>query len=123
MENIYKNDELLRLTNGCTFIRDSVVTRFDIYLQDHQLCIDVYLNLEFSRFKAEKRLKIHFRDIIRYQFLYSNNYYFYNVETCKFFKSESGYYISLDPFNELGEISEEDEDLILCKDIEGYFVS
>ena len=106
MEAIYKNDELLELTKGSSYLFDTSVTRLDIYLKEYQLCIDVYFNLKFSAFKAEKQLKIHFMDIIRYQFIHSDNYIFYNVESCKFFKSENGYYISLDPFNELEEISE-----------------
>jgi hypothetical protein len=122
METIYKNDELLELTKGSSFIRDSLVTRFDIYQQEFRLNVDVYLNLGFSRFKAEKKLKIHCSDIIRYQFLHDKKYYFYNVENCKFFKSENGYYLSLAPFNELDEISEEDEDLVQCENIEGYFI-
>ena len=69
MEKIYKNDELLQLTSGSYLIHDSSVTRFDIYLHDYQLCIDVYFS---SIFKSDKQLKIHFTDIIRYQFLYLN---------------------------------------------------
>jgi hypothetical protein len=122
METIYKNDELLQLTKGTYYIHDSLVSRFDIYRQDYQLQIDVYFNSEDPRSKKGKKLKIHFTDIIRYQFLYSNNYHFYNVESYKFFKSENGYYMSLDPFDASEDISEEDEDLILCKNIEGYFL-
>jgi len=122
METIYKNEELLQLTKGNYYIHDSVVSRFDIYMQNYQLSIDVYFNSGNVRYKNEKQLKIHFSDIIRYQFIYNTNYYFYNVESYKFFKSENGYYMSLDPFNELEEVSEEDEDLILCKNIEGYFI-
>lgn len=44
MEKIYKNDELLELTNGSYLIHDSSVTRFDIYIQDYHLCIDVYFD-------------------------------------------------------------------------------
>ena len=122
METIYKNDQLLQLTKWTYYIHDSSVSRFDIYLQDSQLYIDVYFNSGDSRSKNGKVLKIHFTDIIRYQFLYSNNYQFYNVESYKFFKSENGYYMSLDPFDESEEISEEDEDLILCENIEGCFL-
>jgi len=122
MEIIYKNDELLKLTKGPVNILDSSVTRFDIYYQENQLHIDVYFNLIYKRFKTEKQLKIHFSDITRYQFVYSNDHQFYNVELCKFFKSENGYYISLDPVDESEKISEDDEDVILCKNMEGYFI-
>jgi hypothetical protein len=119
MEEIYKNDDLLQLTSGSYYIHDSSVSRFDIYQQDHQLCIDVYFN---SIKKPYRQLKIHFWGIIKYQFLYNDDYHFYNVESYKFFKSEKGYYISLDPFDESEEMSEDDEDLILCKNIEGCFI-
>lgn len=118
MEVTYKDDELLKINSGSQYIHDSTISRFDIYEHEYQLCIDVY----FISIKGGKQLKIHFTGIIRYQFSYSNNYNFYTVESYKFFKSKEGYYISLAPFNELDEISEEDEDLILCEHIEGFFI-
>ena len=122
MNEIYKNEALIELTNGTYYIHDSTVSRFDIYEQNHQLCIDVYFNSGNIKYNNERQLKIHFEDIIKYQFLYNNNHNFYNVESYKFFKSEMGFYISLDPFNESKDVSEDDEDLILCKNMEGTFI-
>ncbi|MDP9077978.1 MAG: hypothetical protein M3O71_11175 [Bacteroidota bacterium] len=119
MEEIYKNDDLLQLIWGSYHIHDSSVNRFDIYQRNYQLCIDVYFD---STKKPHKQLKIHFSGIIKYQFLYNESYHFYNVESYKFFKSGKGYYISLDPFDESQEMSEEDGDLILCKEIEACFI-
>ena len=120
MEPIYKNEELLKLTAGTYLIHDASVTRFDIYLANYELCIDVYFE---SIRKSDKQFKIHFTGITKYQFLYTNNHNFYTVESYKFFMSDQGYYLSLDPFNELDEISDEDEDSILCENIEGSFVT
>ena len=122
MVETYKNDALLQLTSGSYYIHDSTVSRFDIYQQAHELFIDVYFNSWDRKLKVDKQLKVNFSGIIKYQFLYSNNRHFYIVESYKFFKSEKGYYISLDPFDESEAISEDDEDLILCKNVEGVFL-
>jgi hypothetical protein len=118
MEKTYKNEALLELTRGSYYIHDSSVSRLDIYQSD-QLNINIYFN---SIVKHAKQLKIHFSGIIRYQFLYNDSHHFYNVERYKFFKTEDGFYLSLDPFDESEEISENDEDLILCTNIEGHFI-
>ena len=120
MEESYKNDALIELTNDSYYIHDATVSRFDIYLQNHQLCIDVYFHSILP--KITKTLKIHFSNVIKYQFLYTLEYSFYNVERYKFFKTENGYYISLDPYDESAQVSEKDGDLILCETIEGTFI-
>ncbi len=40
----------------------------------------------------------------------------------KLFKTEKGYYARFDPYDESREISDEDHDIILCKEVEGYFI-
>jgi len=122
MEEVYKNQELLKLVRGTYYIHDSAVSRFDIYQQNDELLIDVYFNSWDRKLKINRLLKIHFSGIIKYQFLYSSDYSFYDVERYKFFEAETGFYISLDPYDELEVISENDEDVILCKTIEGQFI-
>jgi hypothetical protein len=122
MEYIAKSEELIRQSiPGKFYLLDAVVTRFDIYQQEHRLYIDVYFSLPYHRFEAEKTLKLYFIDVIEYSFYWNASHSFYNVGRCKFFKSEKGYYISLDPVDESEELSDEDQDVILCKEVEGCF--
>ena len=65
-------------------------------------------------------LKIKFTQVLEYCFYYEKSRSFYNVERCKFFKKGELFYISLDPVNEVEEIDERDQDIIMCKQIEGY---
>jgi hypothetical protein len=123
MEYINKNEELIEQSlSGRYYILDSTITRFDIHIEDHIIYIDVYFSLPFRRFKSDKILKLHFINVTEYEFYWNNKYIFYTVERYKFFKTEAGFYISLDPFDESGEILEEDHDVIFCNEVEGYFV-
>lgn len=47
---------------------------------------------------------------------------FYTIERYKFLKSQGGFYISFDPYDESEKILDEDHGTILCKEIEGYFL-
>jgi hypothetical protein len=123
MEYINRNEELIQQSfTGGYYILDSMITRFDIYIQDHILFIDVYFSLPHHRFRADKNLKLHFIDVKEYEFYWNDQYHFYTVERYKFFKSEKGFYISFDPYDESQEILDEDHDIILCKEVEGYFI-
>jgi len=123
MEYLNKNEELIEQSfPGKFYPLDAVVTRFDIYQQDHRLYIDVYFSLPYHRFKAEKTLKLRFIDVIEYSFYWNASHNFYNVERYKFFKSEKGYYISLDPVDKSDALSDDDQDIILSKEVEGYFI-
>jgi len=80
MEYINKNEGLLRqsVTAGY-YILDSEITRFDIYFENHQLYIDVYFSLPYHRFKADKRLKLHFIGVTEYEFNWNDKYNFYTI--------------------------------------------
>jgi hypothetical protein len=123
MEFINKNDELLNqsIPRGY-YILDSTIKRFDIYFENEQLYIDVYFSLPYHRFKADKNLKLCFIGVTEYELYWNDQYHFYTIERFKFLKTEKGYYISFDPYDESEEISEEDHDIILCKEVEGYFI-
>ncbi len=122
MKTVYRNDELLELAKGSYLIHDSSITRFDIFYEKHQLHIDVYFNSFFSGMQNSRKLKIRFSDVIKYQFSYSKDHNFYDVESHKFSKSYDQYYISFDPAGESELMHEHDQDFILCNNIEGYFL-
>jgi len=123
MEYINRNEELLKqsIPKGY-YILDSEITRFDVYLKNYQVHIDVYFSLPYYRFNADKKLKLHFIGVTEYEFYWNDKYTFYIVERYKFFKTENGFYISFDPYDESNEVLEEDHGIILCNEVEGYFL-
>jgi hypothetical protein len=123
MEYINRNEELIQQSfAGGYYILDSMITRFDIYIQDYILFIDVYFSLPRHRFKADKNLKLHFIDVKEYEFYWNDQYHFYTVERYKFFKSEKGYYLSVDPYDESEVVLDDDHGIIFSREVEGYFI-
>lgn len=123
MEYIGKNETLIEQSfAGKYYILDSMITRIDIYLQEYIVFIDVYFSLPFHRFKADKILKLHFIDVSEYELAWDKNYTFYTIERYKFFKSDKGYFLSIDPYLETNEVLEEDRGIIFSDEVEGYFI-
>ena|GEM_PF-1461114 len=95
------------------------IRSFHIYINDFVLVIEVDFQLQYGK---EKYLKLIFSGIKEYAFNYSCDLMFYNVECYKLLKEGDHFYVSFDPFeNDLCKMSERDNDMILCKGIEGYF--
>ncbi len=116
MNVVGKNEELLEYLSSKNFhILSSVLSRIDIFADSFKLTIDLHFKLEHDH-----ALKIRFTDILEYGFYHNKSCYFYNVERCKFFKKGDTFYISLDPADEFEVIQENDQDFILCRDVEGY---
>jgi len=123
MEYIDKNEELIRRSYAEKYyILDSMITRFDVYIEDYVVFIDVYFSLPYHRFKGDKVLKLHFIGVTEYEFYWNNNYTFYTLERYKLFKSEKGFYLSIDPYDESETVLEEDKGIIFCREVEGYFM-
>jgi len=72
--------------------------------------------------KADKELKLQFQNVSQYCMFYTSGHYFYYIERYKFFKCDIGFYISFDPVDENSTIDADDNDFILCLDVEGYFL-
>ena len=121
MELINKNETYLNDPEGY-YLLDSTITRFDIYVDQVGLLIDVYFSLPFHRFKEDKQLKLHCVGVKEYEFYWNKQYNFYIVERYKFLETETGFYISFDPYDESKEISDEDHDMILCNEVELYLI-
>nr|WP_294947262.1 hypothetical protein [uncultured Mucilaginibacter sp.] len=122
MGKIYKDEEVFELTHGTYFIHDASVTQFDIAYQDYRLCIDVYFTSIQAKRWTKTQIKLRFVDVLEYSFYWNAEHHFYYVERYKFFKTEKGFYISLDPVDETDIAAEEDGDVIISKSIEGYLL-
>jgi hypothetical protein len=122
MQSVYKNEEVLTLTSGSYIIHDASVTKFDIYTLEHRLYVDVYFTSIASKRIVQTKFKLSFIDVLEYSFCWNANYGFYNVESYKFLKLDKGFYISLDPVDGSDELSDDDKDIILSKEVEGCFI-
>ena len=116
MKEIGKGKDLLSKLSGENSILDASVKRISIFDEDDALKIELVLNMRSS--SEYGSILICFEDVIEYGFYYTQEHIFYNIEQYKFFYNpKSGYYISLDPIDEVNELSEEDQDFILSKDV------
>lgn len=116
---IDKNKQLLEYLTGNKSPISGKVKRIDIYYTT-ELIIDLYIELLYS--KTDKDVKLTFKGIKEYSFYgYLHNFTYY-IERYKFFESDKGYYICVDPSSEEEIISPEDQDFILSASVEGYFI-
>jgi len=119
MDTLLKDDDLFYyLQSKKIYLVSSSLLKINIFQEEDCLFIELHFKINPSG----KLLKIKFIDIIEYSFYYKNNFYFYNVAYCKFFKKGNTVYISLDPFDEEETIHKNDQDFILCKNVVGEYV-
>lgn len=115
MNIIGKNEQLFNyMSLKNIYLISSVLKRIEIFEDEYILCIELHFKIR------EYIFKIKFINILEYSFYYREDHNFYNVENCKFFKKGEVFYISLDPYDEKEEINSNDQDFILCKEIEGF---
>ena len=116
MNTIGKNEELFNyLSIKKLYILDSLLSKTEIYESQFITCVD----LHFKLIRNNYLLKIKCSNVIEYSFYYRIHKPIY-VERYKFFKKDDLFYLCLDPYNEGEEINENDQDFILCKEVEGY---
>ncbi|MFC3197292.1 hypothetical protein ACFOET_06680 [Parapedobacter deserti] len=121
MSYIAKDTKLFNLLSSDISILSSAILGIKMHLVNFSLVIEVDFKLLYG---DEKYLKIVFSRIKEYAFNYQSDRVFYNVEVYKLLKKGTLFYISFDPCDsDLSEISEKDNDMILCESIEGCFNS
>lgn len=79
------------------------------------------ITLSFSNFNKKgdfETVKIVFGDIEEYNFSFSSDYYFYNIEDYKLINLDSKIYLSLDPDTTTDTRSAKDLDFILSNKVE-----
>jgi hypothetical protein len=115
---IEKNKALIGHLSGELRLLDGKLKRIDIY-HTTELTIDLYIELFHG--KENKGLKLTFKGIKEYSF-YGYLHNFTDIERYKFFESDKGFYLCLDPFSEEEIIAPEDQDFVLSSSVEGYFI-
>lgn len=116
MNAIGKNDELLNyMSINKLYILDSILLKTEIYESENIAFVDLHFKLN----RNNDLLKIKCSNVVEYSLYYKTHKPIY-VERYKLFKKDDLFYVCLDPYDEGGEINENDQDFILCNDIEGY---
>lgn len=117
-KGIKDNDCLLNSFSESFTILSAKICDIRIYSNKEFLVIDILFELIYPKYKY---FILKFIDVKKFSFSWSDDYIFYNVESFKLFKQNDYYHISLDPYNEYENISDNDRDFILSKKIQGYY--
>jgi hypothetical protein len=123
MEFIAKNHDVFNFFSDRKSILNGQLLSFYIWNSEEK--VNCELKIDISSENRIEIITIRFLAIEEYSFYYKNIYYFYNIYNLKFFfdKGISKFYLSLDPCDELEQISIEDQDFILAEDIELFLSS
>ncbi len=121
MKLICSGNQVIEKFSGCDCLLDGQIKRIEIYTENNSVCIDIHF---FMREKSNfENVLFKFVGCKEYNFSYSDEYIFYNVELIKYFhSSDAMYYFSFDPANEKNTISKNDQDYILANNVEAYNV-
>jgi hypothetical protein len=114
------NDEVPHFFTGDMSLISSSVTSIQIYNSDGVVAIDLDVSLLYS--KSHRNFKIRFVDVDEYSFYHNRDYNFYNIESLKFLKDGSKFYISLDPDMATSMKSQSDNDFIVCKELQAISI-
>lgn len=121
MKFLGKDNLLFELLTQELSILSSKITAFNIKTKDDFFIIEVDINLLYSKGDC---LKLIFSKISKYAFYNNSVDDVYYIEDYKLMKKNNLYYISFDPdSNDLTDVSDDDNDFILCESMEGYIYS
>ncbi len=113
------NDETLQYLRGENSLLDGEVSSIEISKCDHSDSVNVSLYISMRKSSHLDRIVLVFIDCEEYSFSYSKDYFFYCIESVKFFKNNNEmYYISLNPFDEEKKESSDDMDVIIARSVE-----
>jgi len=118
---IGKDEALLQYLTGINSIISGTVHRIVTDLQPMSTStVGIYIELLYA--KTNKHILIRFTDVQVFDFIYDGNLYPYYIERFKLFKTESGFYFSLDPWNEEETIDDRDQDKMRANGMEGFII-
>jgi len=114
------NDEVPYFFTGDMSLISSSVTSIQIYNSNGVVAIDLDVSLLYS--KSHQDFKIRFVDVDEYSFYHNRDYNFYNIESLKFFKDGSMFYLSLDPDMATSMKAKSDNNFIVCKELQAISI-
>lgn len=118
MHLLAENDDALRLLTSSETLLNARVKGFAVRYERDGLVAEVVFHLPCSQ--RVNRLLLRFKPVSAYAFAYSKDFAFYNVESFKFLRVATGYYLSLDPIDERDQPDELDNDTIQAEKVQAY---
>jgi hypothetical protein len=119
---LHKNIQALDYLSGNNSLLDSRISGFSIGAESDDVFVDITITMRNS--SEYKQLMLKFKKCLEYQFSYSNDYFFYNVESLKLLQKKDGtFYVSFDPSDSEEAPSEEDLDIVNAETMEVYQLS
>ena len=119
MKLIHSGEKLVSYLSGDNSLLDGEIEKFEVYSKDFVVQVDIHMEMRPS--SEFKKILVRFSGCKEYCFYFNDSHYFYNVERVKFFQNEEKYfYVSFDPYDELEVCNEDDQDIILAKEVSAY---
>jgi hypothetical protein len=113
-----ENHAVLSLVAGRETLLNASLESVLLQYEEDGLVIELALLLRHSA--SVSKLLLCFEQVSAYAFAYSMEVSFYNVVSYKLLPVETGYYLSLDPYDETQEVDERDNDCIVATRIKAY---
>lgn len=120
MKHIGENEELLKFLSGEYCLISSVLYKVNLYSENGELIVECFFKLGNKNIDSLIKLKL--EGVKEYSFYYNSDYFFYNIESLKFFKANHLMYLCLDPFGEIETISQKDQDFVLSDKVNGWII-
>ncbi len=121
MRAIGADESLLQYLTGNNSIISGVVHRIISDLSNRSSsCVEIYIELLYA--KSDAQILIRFKDIQAFDFIYDSSCHPYYIERFKLFRTDVGFYCSLDPYDEMETMDDRDRDKIVAKSMEGFII-
>lgn len=118
-ELIGRNEALIDYFSEKLNLLSAEMYRMDVCQDtDSEACIDLYFKLQYA--DGRNLIRLTFRKLEEFSFYHNKKNYFYYVERYTFFKRNDCFYLCLDPYEEAQVISEDDQNFVFAREVEGY---
>ncbi|MCR6653108.1 MAG: hypothetical protein NVV73_17190 [Cellvibrionaceae bacterium] len=116
MKTVLSDDDVIDCLRGENSLLDGQIKKIEIDGENDG--VKIYVHIHMRRNSDYESAVVEFIDCEEYCFSFSSDFYFYCIESLKFFKTDGGmFYVSFDPFDAGDQICNEDKDVILSRSI------
>lgn len=111
MQALLEGSQVVSYLKGPNSLLDARLSRYELFSDSTGVSADLHF---FMRPSAEfSRIVLRLEQCREVSFSYTDDFFFYNVERVKLLQhSANDFFVSLDPYDESGKISERDGDFV-----------
>ena len=114
---IKSNEDLVEILIGVNSLFNASIESIRIKDENNEVIIIVMIALAHQ--KSKRSFKLVFNNVFEYSFFHKSDVSFGLIERYTFAKTEKGFYISFDPYDDSNQVSLEDQDYILSASVIG----